>query len=501
MTRTPAAKKATSKLCGAALLLFVGSFLAIIVPKAASASTGSDGPTWTELSPTEVPGTAGSPSMAFDSSTDQLIMYENEGTYSWDGSSWTLVTSSGPPVTGHGQIVYDFATDQLLYFDQTYGYTYSWNGSSWLELTPSDTPPVRYGAALGYDEATDQLLLFGGFGLNQGEQLNDTWNWNGTNWVELSPTDSPSARIYTSLAYDNATGQLLLYGSNCSCQEDTWNWNGSNWEELSGLGGPPGYATPSMSYDPDTSTIVLFGGENFSGSQDSTWSWNGGEWIDVSPSESPNERYGDAVVYDPDTSQFLMFGGYATVYQTASNDTWTYIAPVANAPVITSPNSIIFVKGRSGTFTPTAAGSPTPTFSEAGKLPPDIAFVNGTLSGTATKIGTYAVTLTASNGVQPNATQSFTLTVIGLHVTTTSLPNGARGSPYKAALLATDGVNPYEWSATGLLPRGLNLSKRGVLYGTPSTELAAGTYPIAVKVKDSSKPAQAAIATLELTLK
>ena len=69
-----------------------------------------------------------------------------------------------------------------------------------------------------------------------------------------------------------------------------------------------------------------------------------------------------------------------------------------------------------GSFTVTTTGFPTPTVSESGALPGGVTFTNNgngtaTLSGTPTAAGTYPLTLTAANGVLPNATQSFTLTV------------------------------------------------------------------------------------------
>ena len=63
-------------------------------------------------------------------------------------------------------------------------------------------------------------------------------------------------------------------------------------------------------------------------------------------------------------------------------------------------------------------GVPTSALSETGSLPTGVTFVdngNGTatLAGTpaAGTGGTYALTITAANGVPPDATQSFTLTV------------------------------------------------------------------------------------------
>ena len=80
----------------------------------------------------------------------------------------------------------------------------------------------------------------------------------------------------------------------------------------------------------------------------------------------------------------------------------------------------------------TTTGVPAPTFSETGALPSGVTFVdNGaaSLSGTpAAGTGGYALTITAANGVTPNATQSFTLTGrpgradhhLGRHVTSPS---------------------------------------------------------------------------------
>ncbi|MEP7287596.1 MAG: putative Ig domain-containing protein [Chloroflexota bacterium] len=84
------------------------------------------------------------------------------------------------------------------------------------------------------------------------------------------------------------------------------------------------------------------------------------------------------------------------------------------APVITSPNHATFKVGSVNSFTVTANGLPAPTFSATGL--PTWATLNattGVLSGIPPSIigSPFAITITASNGVLPNATQNFTLTV------------------------------------------------------------------------------------------
>lgn len=86
------------------------------------------------------------------------------------------------------------------------------------------------------------------------------------------------------------------------------------------------------------------------------------------------------------------------------------------APAITSGSSTTFVVGAPGSFTVTTTGSPTPSITKAGSLPNGVAFQDngdgtGTLSGTPAASGGFSITLDASNGVAPDATQDFTLTV------------------------------------------------------------------------------------------
>lgn len=101
-------------------------------------------------------------------------------------------------------------------------------------------------------------------------------------------------------------------------------------------------------------------------------------------------------------------------------DTQSFTLTITLAPVITSVDNFIFVLGTPGTFTVTTTGNPTPSLSSIGTLPSGITFTdNGdgtaTLAGTAASgsVGVYNLTITASNGSLPDATQAFTLTVEG----------------------------------------------------------------------------------------
>ncbi len=103
----------------------------------------------------------------------------------------------------------------------------------------------------------------------------------------------------------------------------------------------------------------------------------------------------------------------------------------------------------------------------------------GTITGTPTATGTAHVRVTVRDSASSAVSVTLTLTVEpALGLVTTSLPAGATTVPYRAALVATGGLTPYRWSATGL-PDGLDLSAAGVVTGTP---VAAGTSTVTVTV-------------------
>ena len=84
-------------------------------------------------------------------------------------------------------------------------------------------------------------------------------------------------------------------------------------------------------------------------------------------------------------------------------------------PSITSADKTTFDIGFPGTFNIITTGNPpTPMLiSTSGVLPPGVTFVDNadgtaTLSGIPTTVGTYPFTITADNGILPNAAQSFT---------------------------------------------------------------------------------------------
>jgi Bacterial Ig-like domain (group 3) len=130
------------------------------------------------------------------------------------------------------------------------------------------------------------------------------------------------------------------------------------------------------------------------------------------------------------------------------------LAPAASyavsgtAPKITSASSVQVKAGSGLYFTITTTGSPTPIVKESGALPPGLGFQavsNGTgvIQGTtpASASGTYTVTITASNGVSPDAVQQLVLS-FGTKTTATSLSSSPNPSVRGQTVTYTAKVAP-----------------------------------------------------------
>jgi hypothetical protein len=126
------------------------------------------------------------------------------------------------------------------------------------------------------------------------------------------------------------------------------------------------------------------------------------------------------------------------------NATQSFTLTVDQSPAITSANGTTFNGGFAGSFTITTTGYPTAALSESGPLPSTVTLTdngNGTatLAGTATSANSFPITITANNGVSPNAQQSFTLTVNSVATALTSPSPGSTLTGPSATFVWTAG--------------------------------------------------------------
>jgi hypothetical protein len=205
--------------------------------------------------------------------------------------------------------------------------TWEWDGINWTQKFPVASPPARGYHALAYDIAHGVVVLFGGWGGSS--DLGDTWTWDGKTWTQKFPSASPPARDYHALAYDSARGKVVLFGGHISSSpyrvNDTWEWDGSNWTQKLPVASPPKREGHALAFDGTRGKAVLFGGVDSDHLSDA-WEWNGINWMQKNPAASPPEREAHALVFDNANGRIVLFGGYGRVSlgHDILSDTWEW---------------------------------------------------------------------------------------------------------------------------------------------------------------------------------
>jgi hypothetical protein len=186
--------------------------------------------------------------MTYDKANEEVILFggqaenmvPNDQTWSWNGKAWTSVSKSGPPSRAHFGFDYDPVHDQSLMFG---GYTgsmfddfWAWKDHSWKQIE-SDGPGTLSHFGMAYDANMDALVIFGGASTSSSfaSLSNRTWRFKDNEWMELQSERSPSIRGLPAMAYDPDRKKILLYGgfdSNGNELNDTWAWDGNQWNCL-----------------------------------------------------------------------------------------------------------------------------------------------------------------------------------------------------------------------------------------------------------------------------
>jgi hypothetical protein len=255
-------------------------------------------------------------------------------TWELRGTAWTeLQPSRRPAARLLHALGYDAKRGRVVMFGgagaAAYSDTWELVGSEWAQIVTPDAPTPRLAPALVYDRARSKMLLFGG---SSAQLLADTWVYDGVNWTELAPMTQPPARAYAAIAYDLARDRVVMFGGidtldafgSQTILGDTWEWDGTDWIEIQPATRPPPRYAATMAYDSWRRRIVMHGG--FAGvTVGETWEYDGTTWTQRFLLPSPDARAGAGMAFDPVNSRHVVFGGdqNGTVFA----DTWALQTP------------------------------------------------------------------------------------------------------------------------------------------------------------------------------
>jgi len=197
--------------------------------------------------------------------------------------------------------------------------TWVWDGADWVQKSPASSPPARADHAMTYDQARGQVVLFGGSGSSS--TLNDTWVWDGSNWILKFPNTSPPPAS-GAMVYHSGIEKVTFFQAGTTFV--TWLWDGTDWTQVSAITGH------GMAYDLVRGRAVLSNGLY-------TYLHDGFAWTRATPATAPPTRQGHAMAFDSARAVAVLFGGQGS--GGLRNDTWTWDGAdwVEKTPLLSPP--------------------------------------------------------------------------------------------------------------------------------------------------------------------
>jgi len=273
---------------------------------------------------------------------------------SLDGApAWTELVhdATRPPVRGGAGDGYDAAHHRMMVFGGS-SETGGFRNDTWvLDLTSTPVwspvapqgplPAGRYWHASAWDDAHDQLVVYGGFNGDSNAPLADLWTLSFSGgiptWSEITPPGpAPGGRMLTPMVYDSGRDRFLLMLGYNGAQDlqDVWELRLSPapaWRKLSPAGTPPSARSGHMCvYDPVGDRVLLFAGGDY---LNDLWALdlaNGdGTWQPLSVPPGPSGRNLGVMRIDALRHRLVLFGGFGVTHQEPGftyiswlNDSW-----------------------------------------------------------------------------------------------------------------------------------------------------------------------------------
>jgi hypothetical protein len=158
------------------------------------------------------------------------------------------------------------------------------SGMSWLRMLTLGSPGARQSHAMAFDRRRNCIVVFGGADAN-GRFLGDTWELTpatfGWQWTQRVTAHAPSRRWQHEMDYDPARGVVVMTGGygNPQCGEfcaynlnDVWEYDGTDWRQRQpSTSLPASREGAGFAYDSNRQRFVMQGGSGSVPFPTETW--------------------------------------------------------------------------------------------------------------------------------------------------------------------------------------------------------------------------------------
>lgn len=312
------------------------SLVAVSLPGAAALSAQAN---WTKRAPANSPGALSDHVLVHDA-RGALLFGGDDGngptgaTWRFDNSGWRqLNLSVSPPARLRHAGAFFRSRNRFVVFGGSSSLTgglrddlWVFNGLNWQAVNVMPRLSARNDHAMCYDPKARRVLLFGG--RTQSGDSNETWAWSGSRWTRIATRTSPPARRDAQMVFDQARGVAVLYGgffgTGLNVHADTWEFDGTDWVQRTPRSSPGKRVGFGFVYDEVRARTVLFSGYAAPSQPDDTWEWDGTNWLNRGPLAKPSGRSGQAMSYSFALKRVLLYGGWDG---SLNGETWIYETP------------------------------------------------------------------------------------------------------------------------------------------------------------------------------
>ena len=246
--------------------------------------------------------------------------------FNYSSKQWTNLTDlSSVPQQTLTSMVYDSSIGAVILFGgfpgnvgSCYAFcasneTWKFNSSQkWEKLSPlGESPPPVQWPSMAFDSKRNVTVLFGG--IDSGYDSNETWEYNASSntWENKSNDVRPPPREIVPIAFDSNRNVTVIFGwTGDYVFADTWEYDGTDWVNISTAHSPLPRQNAGMTYDSVRKKVVLAGGSDENGtSLNDTWEYDGTDWTDTGYALN-GARYTEfRVVFDTQIGRTLLFYG------------------------------------------------------------------------------------------------------------------------------------------------------------------------------------------------
>lgn len=251
-----------------------------------------------------------------------------------------------------GQSTFDTGTAKAYNLNDTW----DWVGDHWVQIYPAHSPTGRSFHTMTYDVAHSRITMFGGK-TDAVNGVDETWTFDGNDWTQLHPAAAPSPRIWASSAYDTVRNRTVLYGGQFTTADlktttnyyDTWEFDGANWTQIATNG--PQVTTPLLAYDEATQQMILLGSDTSAKPHMYLYDNKGG-WTEMKPSTMPDCVVDAGIAYQGhDPKVLVLYAGVCSDSGTLAT-TYEYDGVSANWQKVDAISSVFRLTGEAIAYDP-----------------------------------------------------------------------------------------------------------------------------------------------------